>query len=493
MGILIKMFSVHKMILKGLNDLNLFMGENFLLLNEVAVDLYHKYAKSLPIIDYHCHLSPKEIYENKKFSNITEAWLYGDHYKWRAMRANGIDEEFITGQASDYEKYLAWAKTVPMTVGNPLYNWTHLELQRFFGIYELLNEKTAPMIWEKVNQLLNKEEFTVRELIKKSGVEVICTTDDPVDSLEYHQNLIKENDFDVSVLPSFRPDKGLEINREGFGLWVEKLSKAASTSINNYDDFLTALESRVDFFHELGGRVSDHAIDTMMFVNAEKSDVDRIFKQALSGEKVSPEDEKKYKTFTLVFLGKKYSSLGWAMQLHINALRNNNSRMLDKLGSDTGFDCMNDDLVAKPLCQLLDTLDREDALPKIILYSLNPRDNQLLASIIGSFQGGGIRGKIQFGTAWWFNDHKDGMLDQMKALANIGLFSQFIGMLTDSRSFLSYTRHEYFRRLICQLVGEWVENGEVPNDSELLGDIVQGVSYYNVKEYFQFKESMVRG
>jgi glucuronate isomerase len=342
------------------------------------------------------------------------------------------------------------------------------------------------MIWEKVNQLLNSEEFTVRELIKKSGVEVICTTDDPVDSLEYHQKLNATDDFQVRVLPSFRPDKGLEINRDQFVSWVESLSTISNTTINNYDDFLNALESRVDFFHELGGRVSDHAIDTMMFADADKTEVDRIFKQALAGEKVSLEDEKKYKSYTLVFLGKKYSSLGWAMQLHINALRNNNSRMLGELGPDTGYDSMNDDLVAKPLCQFLDRLESENALPKTILYSLNPRDNNVLASLIGSFQGGGIRGKMQFGTAWWYNDQKDGMLDQMKTLANIGLFSQFIGMLTDSRSFLSYTRHEYFRRLICQLIGEWVANGEVPNDPDMLGDIVQGISYYNAKEYFQF-------
>ncbi|HZH62154.1 MAG TPA: glucuronate isomerase, partial [Metabacillus sp.] len=369
-----------------------FMGENFLLSNDVAVDLYHQYAKNLPIIDYHCHLSPQEIYEDKKFANITEAWLYGDHYKWRAMRANGVEEEYITGSASDYEKFLAWAKTIPMTIGNPLYNWTHLELQRFFGIYELLNEKTAPMIWEKVNELLNKKEFSVRELIKKSNVEVICTTDDPTDSLEYHQKLKNEADFNVQVLPSFRPDKGLEINRDSYCEWVKKLSEVSGKEIISYDDFLTTLEDRIDFFHSLGGRVSDHAIDTAMFMEADKAEVDDIFNKALSGEKVTIEEEMKYKSYTLVFLGKKYASLGWAMQLHINALRNNNTRMFEKLGPDTGFDCMNDDLITKPLVQLLDALDKEDALPKTILYSLNPRDNQVLASIIGSFQGGGIKG-----------------------------------------------------------------------------------------------------
>ncbi|KKI91920.1 glucuronate isomerase [Bacillus sp. SA1-12] len=463
-----------------------FMGENFLLTNEVASTLYHQYAKDMPIIDYHCHLSPQEIYENKKFKNITEAWLYGDHYKWRAMRANGIEEDYITGNASDYDKFLAWAKTIPMAIGNPLYNWTHLELQRYFGVYDLLNEKNAPMIWEKVNEQLNSEDFTVRELIKKSKVEVICTTDDPVDTLEYHQKLRDSDDFQVKVLPSFRPDKGLEINRDQFVSWVEKLAVVSNQSIENYDHFLTALESRIDFFHELGGRVSDHAIDTMMFTEAKKEEVDSIFRKALAGEKVTTEEEMKYKSYTLVFLGKKYASLGWAMQLHINALRNNNTRMLAELGPDTGYDGMNDDLVAKPLCRLLDALESEKALPKTILYSLNPKDNPVLASLIGSFQGGGLRGKMQFGTAWWFNDQKDGMLDQMKTLANIGLFSQFIGMLTDSRSFLSYTRHEYFRRLVCNLVGEWVENGEVPYDPDMLGEIIQGISYFNAKEYFQF-------
>ncbi|MBD8068710.1 glucuronate isomerase [Bacillus sp. PS06] len=467
------------------------MGENFLLSNDVAVDLYHQYAKDLPIIDYHCHISPQEIYENKKFKNITEAWLYGDHYKWRVMRANGIEEEFITGQASDYDKFMAWARTVPMTIGNPLYNWTHLELQRFFGIYDILNEKTAPMIWEKVNALLAEDELSVRGLITKSKVNVIVTTDDPTDTLEYHQKIKQDKDFEPQVLPGFRPDKGLEINREGFLQWVQLLSDVSNVSITSYDEFLQALESRIEFFHELGGKVSDHAIDVMMFAPATQEEVDDIFKKALSGEKVTEEEEKKYKSSTLIFLGKKYASLGWAMQFHINALRNNNSRMYGQLGPDTGYDSMNDDLVSKPLVQLLDTLEQENALPKTILYSLNPKDNQVLASIIGSFQGGGIRGKMQFGTAWWFNDNKDGMLDQMKALANVGLFSQFIGMLTDSRSFLSYTRHEYFRRLICQMVGEWVENGEVPNDPDLLGEIIQGVSYYNAKEYFQFEEALV--
>ncbi|WP_066054082.1 glucuronate isomerase [Robertmurraya korlensis] len=465
-----------------------FMGSNFLLKNDTAVTLFHDYAKEMPIIDYHCHLNPKEIYENKQFNNITEAWLYGDHYKWRAMRANGISEEYITGDKSDYEKFLAWAKTVPMTIGNPLYNWTHLELQRFFGIYDILNEQSAPHIWEKVNTLLNEEDFRVRELIVKSRVRVICTTDDPVDTLEYHTLLQEEKDFPVRVVPGFRPDKGLEINREGFVDWVAKLSEVSSIDIENYEDYLAALESRVHFFESVGCRVSDHALDSMVYEEASFEEVAKGFAQRLSGSQISIEAEKKFKTFTLQFLGKLYADLDWAMQFHINANRNNNTRMFRLLGPDTGYDSINDDQIAKPLVRILDELDRHGKLPKTILYSLNPVDNQVIASVINSFQDGKIPGKIQFGTAWWFNDTKDGMLDQMKALSNIGLFSRFIGMLTDSRSFLSYTRHEYFRRLVCNLLGEWVENGEVPHDIELLGGIVQRICYLNAKEYFAFKE-----
>ncbi|MDM5200892.1 glucuronate isomerase [Fictibacillus enclensis] len=468
-----------------------FMDENFLLKNDIAVTLYHDYASEMPIIDYHCHLSPKEIYENKTFKNITEAWLSGDHYKWRVMRENGISEEYVTGDAPDYEKFLAWSKTVPMAIGNPLYNWTHLELQRFFGIYDILNEKSAPQIWEKTNELLSSGSFGARDLIVKSNVKVICTTDDPTDSLEYHALLKDDADFPVSVLPGFRPDKGLEINRDTYLPWVEKLAESAERSIENYDEFLEALESRVRFFHSLGGRVSDHAIDSMGFEKASKEEVAQIFTNRLSGGTVSPQDETKYKSYTLRFLGELYAELDWAMQFHINALRNNNSRMFKTIGPDTGYDSMNDEGIAKPLVQLLDSLDANNKLPKTILYSLNPNDNYVIASMINSFQDGVTPGKIQHGTAWWFNDTKDGMLAQMKALSNVGLFSRFIGMLTDSRSFLSYTRHEYFRRIVCNLIGEWVEDGEVPEDIEWLGSIVQGISYNNAKDYFQFQASEV--
>jgi glucuronate isomerase len=463
-----------------------FIDENFLLSNDIAVTLYHRYAKDMPIIDYHCHLSPKEIDENKRFKNIVEVWLYGDHYKWRAMRANGIEEKYITGSASDYEKFLAWAKTVPMTIGNPLYSWTHLELRRFFGIEEILNEKSAPSIWEKTNALLNDESFSVRNIIKKFNVKVICTTDDPVDSLEHHQNLKKDPNFETKVLPSFRPDKGLEINRDGFTSWVQKLEEASGISIHTYDEFLQALESRIEFFHSIGCRVSDHALDQVVYEETTQEEVASIFSKVLKGEKVSLREEHQYKTFTLRFLGEMYAKYGWAMQLHMSALRNNNTKMFQLLGPDTGYDSMNDGEIAKPLVKFLDSLEQKNALPKTILYSLNPKDNPVIASIIGSFQGGGVPGKMQFGTAWWFNDTKDGMIEQMKALANIGLFSGFIGMLTDSRSFLSYTRHEYFRRIVCNLLGEWVEAGEVPNDLEFLGEVVQNISYYNAKNYFSF-------
>jgi glucuronate isomerase len=465
-----------------------FMDDQFLLNNETAVQLYQDYAKQMPIIDYHCHLSPQEIYENKTFKNLTEAWLYGDHYKWRVMRANGVEEKYVTGGegVSDYERFAAYARTVPMTLGNPLYHWSHLELQRFFGVYDLINEKNAPAIWEQVNSQLTSEGFGARDLIQKSNVKVICTTDDPVDSLEYHIAIKQLPDFDTAVLPSFRPDKGLEINRDGFVAWVKKLEQVYGQNISGYDQMLDALESRIRFFHSVGGRVSDHALDYVAYADTTKDEVAAIFTKALLGNKVSVEEEKQYKTYTLVFIGKLYAELGWVMQFHINAGRNNNTRLLQNLGPDTGFDAINDSAIAFPLARILDTLEQADALPRTILYSLNAKDNEVLAALAGCYQSGGIAGKMQLGSAWWYNDTKDGMLAQMKSLANIGLLSQFVGMLTDSRSFLSYTRHEYFRRILCNLLGEWVESGEAPNDMELLGSIVQNISYNNAKKYFNF-------
>ncbi|WP_059041887.1 glucuronate isomerase [Paenibacillus rubinfantis] len=465
-----------------------FLGKNFLLNSDTAEKLYHQYAKDLPIIDYHCHLSPQEIYENKTFRNLTEAWLGGDHYKWRVMRACGVDEELITGGADDYDKFLAWAKVVPQLLGNPLYHWTHLELQRFFGIEELLNEQNAPMIWEKANAKLQNEGFGARDLITKSKVTVVCTTDDPADSLEYHLKIKELEGFETAVLPSFRPDKFLEINRETFKPWLAKLEATTGKAISNYEALLDALRERIDFFHEIGGRVSDHALDTLEYRETTLKEVEAIFAKALSKGSVTPVEERKYKSYTMQFLGKEYAARGWAMQLHIHALRNTNTAMLKRLGPDTGYDAINDGPLAEALAGLLDALEQDGGLPKTILYSLNPNDYWALASIMGSFQGGGVPGKIQFGTAWWFNDNKDGMIQQMRTLANFGVLSQFIGMLTDSRSFLSYTRHEYFRRLLCDVLGDWVELGEAPKDYELLGRIVTDICYGNAQRYFAFPE-----
>jgi glucuronate isomerase len=461
-----------------------FMDENFLLSNDAAVKLFHDYSKDMPIIDYHCHLNPKEIYDNKKFKNITEVWLYGDHYKWRAMRAYGIDEKYITGDASDYEKFMAWAKVIPMTIGNPLYHWTHLELQRFFGVYEVLNEETAPAIWEKVNELLNSEEYRVKGLIKKSNVEAICTTDDPIDSLEYHSKIKEDESFDVKVLPTFRPDKALNIDKADFVQYIEKLGQVYGKEIRSYDELLAALDSRARFFHSVGCRVSDHALDYIPYAETSKEQAAEAFEKVLRGEAISLEEEQRYRFYTLRFFGNIYSELGWAMQLHINAARNNNTRMFKQIGPDTGYDSVNDNNVAYQLSRFLDSLEVNNALPKTILYTLNPKDNYVLATTMGCFQGSGIKGKIQFGSAWWFIDNKEGMIEQMKTLANVGLLSAFVGMLTDSRSFLSYTRHEYFRRILCNLIGEWAENGEVPEDYNLLGKIVKDISYNNAKEYF---------
>ncbi|OLP65208.1 Uronate isomerase [Bacillus pumilus] len=465
-----------------------FLDDQFLLNSQTAEKLYHEYAKDLPIIDYHCHLSPKEIYENKTFQNITEVWLYGDHYKWRAMRANGIPETHVTGHASDKEKFEAWAKTVPMTIGNPLYHWTHLELRRYFGVEELLNEDNADIIWQKVNAKLQGEGFGARDFIVKSNVETVVTTDDPVDSLDYHQKL-REEEFSVQVLPGFRPDQALNITNKSFVDYVHQLAEVSEISIQTYQDFLRALHKRIDFFHERGCLIADHAINEMTYEETTEEEVEVIFDKRLSGQSLTAVEQNKFKSHTLIILGKAYCERDWVMQLHINALRNNNTKMFDRLGPDTGYDAMNDEDIAKPLCRLLDQLEKEHALTKTILYSLNPRDNVVISTLAGSFQDGETPGKIQHGTAWWFNDTKQGMTEQMMALSSIGLISRFIGMLTDSRSFLSYTRHEYFRRLLCDMIGEWVEKGEAPNDLSLLGGMVKGISYENAKQYFQFNRA----
>lgn len=461
-----------------------FMNENFLLNSESAVLLYHQYAASMPIFDYHCHLSPKEIAENKRFSNVTEVWLGGDHYKWRAMRSHGIEERFITGDADDKEKFMAWAATVPYTIGNPLYHWTHLELRTYFNFHEPLNKQNAEEAWAHCNAIIQEDSFTVHNLLNSSHVLCVCTTDDPTDSLAYHQAIAKQSSLLTKVLPTFRPDKGLEINRPTFVPFVQALEQAAGTAIHNYDDFLQALETRALYFHDAGCRLSDHGLGSLPYMRASYDEIRQIFMKGILQESISADEEAKFKTETLIFLGRLYGRLNWTMQLHLGPIRNNNSRMFKQLGPDAGFDSIGEMTSPLALNRYLDALHQEDLLPRTILYGSNSNDNEMLASTAGNFQAAGMRGKIQFGSGWWFNDTKDGMLKQMSALANIGLLSSFVGMLTDSRSFLSYTRHEYFRRILCNMIGQWVEHGEVPADYELLGGIVQDICYNNAKNYF---------
>lgn len=461
-----------------------FMNEDFLLDNPTAVKLYHEYAEGMPIFDYHCHLSPKEIAENKKYRNITELWLGGDHYKWRAIRSNGVEEKYVTGDGDDKEKFLKWAETMPNCIGNPLYHWTHLELRRYFGINELLSTATAESIWERCNAMLQQDGFTARNLIKRSNVKVVCTTDDPVDSLEYHKAIAEDKTFDIKVLPAFRPDKGINIDKEGFIPWLLKLEKVTGSKIASFQDLKAAVVSRLEFFHQAGCRISDHGLDPLVFRKGTEEEASIILQKALSGKALTQSEIEVYKTQVLVFLGKQYARLDWVMQLHMGVLRNNNTRLMKELGPDTGFDSIGDWSFASSLSALLDTLDQTDELPKTILYHLNPRENEILGTITGCFQSGKIPGKMQYGSAWWFNDQKDGMEKQMIALANLGLLSRFVGMLTDSRSFLSYTRHEYFRRILCNILGNWVEKGELPNDMALLGQMVRDISYNNAASYF---------
>ncbi|GGJ87728.1 uronate isomerase [Lentibacillus kapialis] len=459
------------------------IDSNFLLFNETAQQLYHNTAKHMPIIDYHNHLVPEEIAEDKTFENISKVWLSGDHYKWRAMRANAISEEYITGDKSDYEKFLAWAETVPKMIGNPLYHWTHMELKRYFDIDTLLNEETAPMIWEDVNRQLNTPEMSARSLLKQKNVEFVGTTDDPTDSLETHAALQKE-DFGVQVSPSFRPDKALQLENNDFNVWLKKLEQAADVSIEHYDDFLTVLEKRVAYFDKHGCRSSDHGINVMFYESASFEEVCDVFEKRLQDRELTQKEIDKFKTYTLMSLGEMYADKEWVMQLHMGPLRNNNTRMFNKLGPDSGFDSIGDRELAVPLGHFLDALEQKEKLPKTVLYSLNQKDYYVLASMAGNFQNDEIPGKIQFGTAWWFNDQIEGMEHQMSVLANVGLISNFIGMLTDSRSFLSFPRHEYFRRILCNLLGKWVEEGKAPNDMKLLDQYVQDICYNNAKRYF---------
>jgi len=464
-----------------------FMDENFLLTNETAIRLYHDYAKDMPIFDYHCHLSAQEIAENKSYKNMTEIWLGGDHYKWRVMRSNGVLEASITGHAPDVEKFMAFAKTLPYTIGNPMYHWAHLELKRYFDIEEQLDETTAEKIWDVCNERLKTDAFTSRALIRRSNVKVICTTDDPIDTLEYHKMINEDTTFDTKVLPTFRPDKGIHIHLDTFLPWLKQLESAVGYGITSLALLFKAMEARVAYFHDHGCRLSDHALDEVQYEVQKKisfEEGDTIFKKALRGSTLTQDEVIRYKSLVMNQLGKLYAKNGWTMQLHIGALRNNNTRMHKAVGPDTGFDSINDTVFARALSDFLNDLDTSDELPKTIIYVLNPRDNYVIGTMIGNFQGGGIAGKIQFGSGWWFCDQKDGMIDQMKTLAQLGLISRFVGMLTDSRSFLSYVRHEYFRRILCNLFGEWVENGEYPNNPEFLGRMIQDICYNNAKAYF---------
>ncbi|MCQ2414053.1 MAG: glucuronate isomerase [Clostridia bacterium] len=458
-----------------------FMDQDFLLTTETAKTLFHKYAEDMPIFDYHCHLNPKEIWEDKKYRSLTEVWLGGDHYKWRLLREFGIPEREITGDASDEEKFHAFAKVIPYTIGNPMYAWCHLELKRFFGIEDLLSPETADKIYAEAGKKL--ETLTARKLIEMSNVRTICTTDDPADTLEYHKLLATDKSFGTAVLPTFRPDKAINIELETFIPWIKRLSDAVGYSVDTFDKLLSALSDRVDYFDSVGCLLADHALDVVMYAPTTKEEVSAIFGKGLAGEKLSAEELEKYKGYLIVALGKMYSKKNWVQQYHIGALRNNSLRNYRTLGPDTGFDAINDATFAPKLSAILSALDENGELPKTILYCLNPRDNEVLAALMNCFQNE-IPGKIQFGSGWWFNDQKDGMMRQMESLMQVGLISKFVGMLTDSRSFLSYTRHEFFRRILCEKLGKLIENGEYPADIEFVGGIVKDVCYNNAASYF---------
>lgn len=465
-----------------------FIHDDFLLESKQAKDLYHSHAASLPIIDYHCHLSPRDIAENTRFANLTQIWLNGDHYKWRAMRTSGVNERYITGEASDWEKFEKWAETVPKTIRNPLYHWTHLELKRPFGIsVRLLNPATAKGIWEECNAKLSLPEFSVRGIQKQMNVEVVCTTDDPVDDLAFHTILKTDATHSTRVYPAFRADRAMAVeNVAGFTRYVELLAEATDMTIHGYADFMAALGKRHEYFHEKGSRLSDHGLETVYAEEYTEQDVKAIFDKVRGGKTPTKEESLKFKSAVLYELAIMDWEKGWVQQYHLGALRNNNTRMLRTLGPDTGFDSIGDFEMARPLAKFLNRLDTEDKLAKTIIYNLNPRDNELIATMIGNFQDGSVAGKLQFGSAWWFLDQIDGMTKQIEALSNMGLLSQFVGMLTDSRSFLSYPRHEYFRRLLCNILGSEMQRGLIPNDMDLVGGMVRDICYFNAKRYFNF-------
>lgn len=463
-----------------------FLDKDFLLQSHTAEKLYHEYARDLPIIDYHCHLPPEDIAVNRKFETITQIWLHGDHYKWRAMRANGITENYCTGNANDEEKFLKWAETVPYTMRNPLYHWTHLELRRYFNIDKLLNPDSAKVIYETCNTLLNTDDFSTQNLLRKMNVEIVCTTDDPLDSLEHH-NKISDDNFDIKVLPTFRPDKAMAIeNPVTYNQYLNKLGESTGLDIISFTELIDALKKRHDFFAGMGCKLSDHGIDTFYAENFTVDEISKIFRKIRSGKIPDPYETQKYKSALLLELGIMNHEKGWTQQFHYGALRNNNSLMLNRTGPDTGFDSIGDEPVARSMSLFLNRLAACEKLTKTIIYNLNPKDNELVASMTGNFQDGTIPGKIQFGSGWWFLDQKNGIEQQLNSLSNMGLLSRFVGMLTDSRSFLSFPRHEYFRRVLCNLIGEDVEKGELPQDLKFLGKMVQDISYFNAKNYFNF-------
>jgi glucuronate isomerase len=464
-----------------------FLDRDFLLETETARNLYHGVAAELPIIDYHCHLDPRLIANDTNFENLTQIWLAGDHYKWRAMRANGVEERYITGDASDEDKFMKWAQTVPDTLRNPLYHWTHLELRRYFGIEDLLNPESAKDIYKKAGTMLQKKEFSVRSLIRHMNVEVICTTDDPVDSLEHHQK-IRDDGFETKVLPAWRPDKAMAVDdAASYNSYLDSLEKAAGISISTFMDLLTALQERHDYFHQMGCRISDHGLEAFYAKPFDYQEIERSFLKIRKGRPLNPQEVERFKSAMLIELAVMDNEAGWAQQFHVGAIRNNNTRQFQELGPDTGYDSIGDFEMARSMATFFDRLDQQNQLTRTIVYNLNPADNALIATMIANFNDGLTAGKMQFGSGWWFLDQKFGMTEQINTLSSLGLLSRFVGMLTDSRSFLSYPRHEYFRRILCNLVGTDVEKGEIPNDRALLENLIKNVCYYNPKEYFALK------
>jgi glucuronate isomerase len=459
------------------------INDDFLLKSKFSRKLYHEFAEEMPIFDYHCHIDPQQIAENKQYENITELWLGKDHYKWRAMRSNGVDEKYITGGAPPKEKFKMWAYTMEYLIGNPLFHWTQLELKRYFGIDDLLSSDNYEYIYDKINEMLKEDRFRCKNIISGSGVKALCTTDDPMDSLEHHA-LIADSGYEVKVLPAFRPDKLIYIERDPYLPYIVKIENEYDVKLVEFEMLLEFLEARIEFFHKNGCRLSDHSLEPPVHEDYTISEVSDIYKKRLSGKKLTDIEIRKYKTAVVEFLGRHYSRRDWVMQIHIGVRRNLNTRMFEKLGPDTGYDGIDDHNYMPGLVKTLDMLEINDSLPKTIIYCLNPRDNDMITSVIGGFQKGPHAGKLQFGSAWWFNDTKDGMESQILALCGQGLLSRFVGMLTDSRSFLSYTRHEYFRRILCDLLGKWVNEGEIPWDEKLLGRMVQDISFINAKHYF---------